>query len=139
MLQQVNHPNIIYLESFTDLNVKRKFINTCDAMIHACSLGESWGLSILEFCLCNKPVITWNNGVWHKQHLNNLGDKAIKYNNKEELYKILNEFNPKNHKHIDYTSVASEFTPTKIMSQFKEVFLDSLLIKRSDKAIFKTI
>jgi glycosyltransferase involved in cell wall biosynthesis len=89
MLNGFSHPRVLFLDSFVDLRIKRKFINTCDAMIHACTLGESFGLSILEFSYCNKPVITWNGGIWHTQHLTNLGDKAILYNNKTDVINIL--------------------------------------------------
>ena len=61
-------------------------------MLHACNLGESNGLSILEFSYCNKPVITWSGAAWHNQHHINLGDKAIIYNDKESLERILNNY-----------------------------------------------
>ena len=40
-----------------DLNYKVKFINTCDAMIHARAMGETFGLAVAEFSKKNKPVI----------------------------------------------------------------------------------
>ena len=43
-------------------------------------VGESFGLSVLDFAYCEKPVITWNGGLWHKQHLSYLGairDKVL--------------------------------------------------------------
>ena len=52
------HPKIIYLDPTLDPIEKTKFINTCDAMIHARSNGETFGLAIAEFSLKNKPVIT---------------------------------------------------------------------------------
>ena len=45
------HPRIIYLDRNLDLQYKVKFINTCDAMIHARQMGETFGLSIAEFSL----------------------------------------------------------------------------------------
>lgn len=125
IMNNVEHKRIKYLQSFSDPKIKRKFINTCDAMLHACSLGESFGLSILEFSYCNKPVITWNGGSWHKQHLKNLGDKAILYNNEEELYKILSNYKRDEYINKDW-NVTSKFSPEKIMMQFKNVFLDPI-------------
>jgi glycosyltransferase involved in cell wall biosynthesis len=122
MLNDFNHKRVIYLESFTDSRIKRKFINTCDAMIHACTLGESFGLSILEFSFCNKPVITWNGGIWHKQHLINLRDKALIYNNESEL---LNIFRIGFNTNLNY-NVTENFTADKIMKQFEQVFIKSL-------------
>ena len=51
------HERIIYLNGTPDLNQKVKFINTCDAMIHARYIGESFGLSCAEFSIRNKPII----------------------------------------------------------------------------------
>ena len=42
------HPRIIYLDKNLDLNYKTKFINTCDVMIHARAMGETFGLSIAD-------------------------------------------------------------------------------------------
>ena len=118
MLDGYTSPRLICLDHFWDPVYKRKFINTCDAMIHASSLGESQGLNILEFMYCKKPVITWNGGLWHKQHLENLGENAIKYNNEKELTNILINF--KKHK-INYD--LSRFSPEVVMSCFNKVFL----------------
>jgi len=126
IMSNVEHPHIIYLDSFTDMRIKTKFINTCDAMIHASSLGESFGLSILEFCHQNKPVITWVGGLWHKQHHSNLGDKGIYYIDKNSVKKIINEFNPLVHQKIDYKCLVTPFSPFKIMKQFEDVFLREL-------------
>ena len=124
MLSDFTHPRVIYLESFTDVRVKRKFINTCDAMIHASTLGESFGLSVLEFSFCNKPTITWNGGLWHKQHLENLGDKAITYNNESELLSILKSIDKKSLQQ-KYYNVTRDYTAEKIMKQFEDVFIKS--------------
>ncbi len=55
-------PNIIHLDTIIDTNSKRKFINTCDAMIWGRIEGETFGLEIAEFSICNKPVIAANIG-----------------------------------------------------------------------------
>lgn len=125
MMMDIKHDRIIYLESFVDSRIKRKFINTCDAMIHASSLGESFGLSVLEFSYCNKPVITWNGGKWHKQHLTNLGNKAVIYNTENELYDILNLYDKKNYIHKDW-NVTELFSPKRIMDQFQKIFIDPI-------------
>jgi hypothetical protein len=80
------HPRIIYLDRNVDLYYKVKFINTCDAMIHARTMGETFGLAIAEFSIKNKPIITCPCG--DIEHIKILGDKAIKYTNKNELIDI---------------------------------------------------
>lgn len=128
LLNDVPESNRIrYLPSTSDLQVKRDFIEVCDAMLHAQILGETQGLSVLEFSYCNKPVITWNGGQV-KQHLKNLGDKAIKYNDEKELYSILTNFNSvyeeKNKVLKGNWRVTEKFSPKHIMKQFDKVFLE---------------
>jgi len=129
IFQDVSHKRLICLEPFADLLVKRKFVNTCNAMIHAQSLGESFGLACAEMSMCNKPVITWDGGVC-QEHLRILGDKCIKYKSANELYDILSNFNPifmakKNWK------AYQDFTPVKVMAKFDKVFLNPLKEKLS--------
>lgn len=120
-LTNISHPRLICLEAFADPQIKRKFVNTCNAMIHAQSLGEAMGLSIMEFSQANKPIITYNGGKY-QEHLRILGDKCIKYNNADELYNILTMFDPPSRNWKAYT----DYTPDKIMAQFDKVFLDPL-------------
>jgi glycosyltransferase involved in cell wall biosynthesis len=123
LLKSVNHPQIKFIDAFADPRIKRRFINTCDGMVHGCELGESFGISVLEFSYCNKPVITWSGGTWHKQHLVNLGNKAVIYNSREELVNILLNFRKEDYAHKDW-NVTAPFTPEKVMAQFDKVFLE---------------
>jgi hypothetical protein len=113
--------NVIYLEGSEDMIYKTKFINTCDAMLHARYAGESFGLSVGEFSIRNKPIITLKNGSRDCAHIEMLGSKGIYYNNENELYNILNNFIPDNTK--DYWNVYSQFNPENVMNKFKQVFL----------------
>jgi glycosyltransferase involved in cell wall biosynthesis len=85
------HKNIIYLPGNADMTFKRKFINSCDALIHARTRGETFGLTPGEFAICKKPVITWG-GSSEREHLLILKDKAVVYNSPVDLYNILNTF-----------------------------------------------
>ena len=116
-----NHSNIIYLEGTTDMKIKRAFINTCDAMIHARFGGETFGLACGEFAILNKPIITFSQSE-EKNHINILGNKAILYENERELYEIFSTFykekyDMKNNGYFYYT-------PENVMHIFKEVYLD---------------
>ena len=51
------HPRVKFLKGTTNENIKKKFINTCDAMIYGRSLGESFGLACAEFAINNKMII----------------------------------------------------------------------------------
>lgn len=125
ILYDIHHPRLLSFPSFVDKRIKTKFINTCDVMIHASTFGESFGLSVMEYCYRNKPVITWSRIVLHRQHLDNLGNKAILYTDKRDLLEILNNYTRE--KYInDYKSLCEPFSPENISKIFKEVFLDKI-------------
>ncbi len=115
-----DHKQIIHLDGNPDLEYKVKFIQTCDAMIHSRSQGESFGLSCSEFSVKNKPVITFNGGR-DQAHLEMLGDKCIKYNNYQDLYNIFNAFIPQVNK--DWNAFRN-YDPQTVMNKFKSVFID---------------
>ena len=112
-----HHENIIYLDKNIDLFYKTKFINTCDAMIHARAAGEAFGLSIAEFSIKNKPIITCPCG--DLEHILLLGDKAIAYNNTEELLDIFSNIQHEITRHPDWNCYR-EYTPEKVMNIFNK-------------------
>ena len=77
------HPRIHFNPASTDLAAKGAFLHTCDAMLHARSNGESFGMAIAEFSVCNKPVITQGRVAsepgYETAHLDMLGSKAWTY------------------------------------------------------------
>lgn len=85
------HKRIIHLPGTTDMIFKRKFINTCDALLHARVDGETFGLTCGEFSICKKPVITYGGSI-DCEHLLILKDKAVIYNTPEEVLTILQTF-----------------------------------------------
>jgi len=112
-----NHPNIIYLDRNIDVFFKTKFINTCDAMIHARSDGETFGLSIAEFSIKNKPVITCPCG--DLEHIHILGDKAIQYTSKEGLLNILRNIETIISSRNDWNA-HTLYTPEYVMGLFQK-------------------
>jgi hypothetical protein len=115
-----NHKNIIYLPGNACMEHKRKFINTCDALLHARSGGETFGITCGEFAVCEKPVITWKN-TRENEHLLILKDKAVMYENGNELFDILNTFtvNKYDMKNNGYMF----YTPENVMRIFQQVYL----------------
>jgi hypothetical protein len=114
------HKNIIYLNGTTDMYIKRKFINTTDALLHAREGGETFGLTCGEFAVCLKPVITYNPSR-ERNHIDILQNHAILYNNFEELNKILSEFYKNKYNMNDNGYL--QYTPENIMSIFNNVYL----------------
>lgn len=112
-------PNVIFLPGTPDVNFKLRFINTCDAMLHARVEGETFGLAIAEFSSQNVPVITWKGG--HDQaHLELLGDKGLYYTDHRDLLDILLGFQKNGD---DWDAYSEQFAPDIVMAQFNEVFL----------------
>lgn len=106
--------NIIYLPGTTSYEIKRKFINTCDAFIHARSDGETFGITVGEFSLCKKPTLSLP--VGDLNHFDILGDKIIPYYNYSDLKnKLLNfKMNSYNMNNNGYMF----FTPENVMKIF---------------------
>jgi len=119
----LNYPRVIYLDSTTDVEVKTAFINTCDAMLHGRTEGESFGLSIAEFIHQNKPVIT-NIEARDRNHIHMLKDKGFYYSNASELYTILTTFNGPNYiKQHNLKHLVKDFKPETVINKFNEMFL----------------
>lgn len=119
----IKHPRVIYYQPFCDEVFKTKFINSCDAMIHARTMGESFGLAIAEFSSKNKPVITLNGGN-DKAHLQMLGNKALYYNDYDEVYSILRNFTKDICSFRNWDAYSEKYNPNSVMQKFKEVFID---------------
>lgn len=115
------HPRVKHFPATMDKKWITKFINSCDAMIHARGQGESFGLSVAEFSIRNKPVITWN-GSGDRCHIDILGESGIYYSDQKEVKNILLDFSPQPDKNWDKYSLL--FSPEACMSKFKEVFLN---------------
>jgi hypothetical protein len=112
------HPRIIYLPCSTDEYYKAKFINTCDAMIHARSDGETFGLAVAEFSCMNKPVLTCRCG--DLEHIEILGDKANIYTSEESLLDMFTNIDSILTSRNDWNA-HSHFSPEKVMVQFKGI------------------
>lgn len=112
--------NIIFLPAASDRKSIAKFINTCDAYLHARKQGESFGIAIGEFSVKNKPIITWGKSK-EKSHLAILGNKALVYNNTKELKCILENFKPDTSKNWD--AYSEKYSPIAVMQKFKQVFI----------------
>jgi hypothetical protein len=111
--------NVHYLAPTIDPEEKAQFLGTCDAMLHARWHGETFGLAVGEFAVLGKPVITCG-GSRERAHLDLLGNKALVYQNCEELETILNSFEPRNATKNGY----DEFSDSqRVMGIFAEKFL----------------
>ena len=117
------HPQIFFLNKIIDIPRKKEFILSCDAMIHAQSLGESFGLSIAEFSVHQKPIICYGNWVLNDNYRHILKDKAIYYHSEEELLGIFNTFDKNQYKNRTDLNCYESYTPANVMRIFQSVFL----------------
>lgn len=126
--------NIVYIRGSSELGLKRAFINTCDAMLHARIDGETFGCAVGEFAVCEKPIIT--SPCLHRAfgypadgHLDILGDRAVVYQNPDMLWAWLEAFTKKevivNMKDNPYFA----FVPDKVMPLFEQCLQDAVKSK----------
>jgi hypothetical protein len=91
-------------------------------------LGQSFGLSLADFSVNNKPIITFGGIVLNDNYKKILGDKALYYTNEGELLEILETFDKNKYIGKDLNCY-KEYTPVKVMEQFKKVFIDDRLVR----------
>ena len=111
--------NIHFLPATPDAEQKARFLATCDAMLHARWHGETFGLAVGEFAVLGKPVITFS-GSRERAHLEMLGDRALTYDDRGGLEKILKRFEGRNPGKTEYDDYAD---PHRVMGLFQKVFL----------------
>ena len=114
-----DHPKIKFFPGNYDLKEKSAFVDACDAMIHARSGGETFGLAVSEFALSNKPVITYELSG-ERSHLDILGERAILYKGYEDLIDIFKNL-PSFIKYTDYDLPYKQFSPELIMKKFEKL------------------
>jgi hypothetical protein len=114
-----NLNNIHYLPATVDPVEKAKFLNTCDAMLHARWHGETFGLAVGEFAVLGKPVITFA-GSRERAHLEMLGGQSLQYRHADELIKILRDFRPHRTQGTEYERFND---PKIVMELFQKKFL----------------
>lgn len=118
------HKQIIYVEGTICDKYKRKFINTCNALLHARLRGETYGLTCAEFALCNKPVISYGLSA-EREHILILKDQIILYNNYEDIYNILVNYD-KLYYNFNMNNNGYMFdTPLNVMKKFDSICLSN--------------
>ncbi len=116
-------PRVICLPGNADLGFKANFIESCDAMLHARRLGESFGLACGEFSLRNRPVLTWG-GSPHRCHLEILGDRALVWDDAASLARLLLDLDRRSLSAGQWDCYSAAFNPKVVMEKFQRVFLD---------------
>jgi hypothetical protein len=128
----VEHPRVLFLPGNTDMVYKTRFINTCDAMLHARLQGESFGLACGEFSIRNKPVITYARSK-HRHHIDVLGDSGLYYTDARSLVDIIEKLDPAELKRRAWDRYSSLYNREVVMGLFDQHLIQPAL-RNSDLA-----
>jgi hypothetical protein len=115
-------PNIIFLKGTSEKKFINIFINTCDAMIHGRSIGESFGLACAEFAIKNKPILTYN-FCRDRAHIFMLKNKIFTYSSMSSLDKLIVNFNKNKFKKFNTFNFYKKFSPKIVMKSFKKIYI----------------
>ena len=131
------HPQIKFIKGTSDEVLKKKFINTCDAMIYGRSLGESFGLACGEFAMQNKEIISYKFNR-HTSHKYNIPIKYFfEYYSYNSLHNLLLNYKQKAYQ-INYSCKYKNYNKKNVMKIFDKVFFkQGFKIKLSINDYFK--
>jgi hypothetical protein len=116
-----DHPRILYLRELTDRADIRRFVNTCDYMLHAHRYGETFGLAVAEFAFVGAPVLTFL-GSPLQGHYDLLSHRMLLgYWGHEDLYRYLTTL-PRRVEAVD-SDVRDQYARGPVMARFRDVFL----------------
>lgn len=111
-------PNVLHLPKTVDVEAKQRFINTCDAYLHARSDGETFGLAVAEFAVSDKPIIACTRCT-DDAHFRILRDKVYRYTTKDDLVSILQSFRRGD---MDMsTNGYKQYTVERVMDAFRQI------------------
>jgi hypothetical protein len=114
-------PRVIHLPQVTDRAEIRRFINTCDYMIHAHAIGETFGLAVAEFAFAGVPVMTYL-GSPRLAQLDLLSDDLLlAYTDYSD---VLTDLTALERRTAPIPSdVAERYSVERVMARFQDVFL----------------
>jgi len=124
-----NSERLRFVKGTDNMEEKRAFINTCDAMLYGRIWGETFGLAVAEFSVCDKPVIG-NKNPKDKFHIQTLGEHFIGHESYEECFTILTEYN--RFKKDVSANGYKKYTPELVMREFDGI-LKQLLPQIEEK------
>jgi glycosyltransferase involved in cell wall biosynthesis len=112
---------VIHLPELVDRAEIRRFVNTCDYMLHAHRYGETFGLAVAEFAFVGAPVLTFL-GSPLKGHFDLLSDgMLLGYTTYEDVLAYLSKL-PRRTEPAD-TSVRLKYSRESVMGRFASTFL----------------
>lgn len=113
-----NSERLRFLKGTDNMEIKRSFINTCDAMVYGRIWGETFGLACAEFSVCDKPVIG-NRNPKDRFHIQTLADNFIGHDSYKECFTILTEYT-RFKKDVSKNNF-KQYTPECVMDRFNSI------------------
>jgi hypothetical protein len=114
----IKSPNVIYLETVFDKQIKADLLASADYFLHARTRGESFGISIVEAMQMGIPVFAWQGGI-DKNHKELLPANWL-YKDSLDLLGKISEC--KNLRDETICRSSEIYRPTNVMKKFLEVF-----------------
>ena len=116
-----SHKKVIFIKGSFNESIKVKFINSCDAMLHARSLGESFGVSCAEFAIKNKPIFTYGY-CRQRAHFEICKNNIIPYYSYHDLITKIENF--KSSKKFNSGKLKKELSDINTIKIFKKILLN---------------
>src|SRR6266511_5441409 len=115
------HARVLHLPEVVDRADVRRFVNTCDYMLHAHRYGETFGLAVAEFAFVGAPVLTFL-GSPRLAHLDLLSDGLLLgYTDYEDVMGYLTTLE-RRAAPVE-SDVPVRYGVERVMERFQEVFL----------------
>lgn len=126
----ITHERVLFIPWVADDQDIFNFIDACDVMLHGRIDGETFGLSVAEFSISNKPVITWSGLIENTQytgystaHLDILQDRAIIYNNYTDLLDTLFSIDKQFIQQYNWDKYSINYSPNNVINKYNKLFL----------------
>jgi hypothetical protein len=125
-------PNVFFLPGSADADEKQRLVNSCDAMLHGRADGETFGLSVAEFFISGKPVLSYDprfdpRRKYDRAHLDMLGANCERYSSKRELLGLLLGFQKRSvGQGLIESSYLAPYSRRRVMGIFDELFVSKL-------------
>eukprot|EP00668_Euglena_longa_P019711 GGOE01024501.1.p1 GENE.GGOE01024501.1~~GGOE01024501.1.p1 ORF type:complete len:402 (-),score=71.42 GGOE01024501.1:130-1335(-) len=123
-----DHPRLHFLDARVDDKGRLEYFEACDGMLHARGEGETFGLSVAEMSVHNRPVITSTSGA--QEHIRILGNRSFVYSDPSSLRKRIQEVLsiPRPELLAKDWNAYRMFMPQPVMQAFDNIFIQPALV-----------
>jgi glycosyltransferase involved in cell wall biosynthesis len=118
-----DHPRMLFLPTFVDMQLKFDYLRSLDVLLHARSMGETFGLAIAEAAAVGTPVLAFQGGR-DRNHVEMLANTNWLYADTQDLDMKFTALigNPLQARSAA-VEIARPFSPEAVIRKFTQVFL----------------